>query len=67
MDLYGTDIAIEFISPDLDLRAYQRNVILDFSLPGNPMDNVYADSFNGKFRAGRLNHRWFLTLDGVRR
>ena len=37
----------EFISRDLDLRAYQRGVVLDFSPPGKPTDNAVIECFNG--------------------
>lgn len=57
----------EFISRDLDLWAYQRDVTLDFSRPGKPTDNAFAESFNGKFRAECLNAHWFLGLDDARR
>lgn len=36
----------EFISRDLDLWAYQNNVVLDFSRPGRPADNAFIESFN---------------------
>lgn len=45
------DQGSEFISRDLDLWAYQRGVILDFSRPGKPTDNSFIESFNGKLRA----------------
>ena len=45
------DQGSEFISRDLDLWAYQKDVILDFSRPGKPTDNAFIESFNGKFRA----------------
>lgn len=41
----------EFVSRDLDLWAYQRGVTLDFSRPGKPTDNAFAESFNGKVRS----------------
>ena len=41
----------EFISRDLDLWAYQNDIVLDFSRPGKPTDNAFIESFNGKFRA----------------
>jgi putative transposase len=47
----------------LDLWAYQRGVILDFSRPGKPTDNAFIESFNGKFRAECLNAHWFMSLD----
>lgn len=61
------DQGSEFISRDLDLWAYQKDVVLDFSRPGKPTDNSFIESFNGKFRAECLNAHWFLTLDDARR
>lgn len=60
------DQGSEFISRDLDLWAYQKGVILDFSRPGKPTDNAFIESFNGKFRAECLNAHWFMTLDDAR-
>ena len=70
----------EFISRDLDLWAYHRGVVLDFSRPGKPTDNAFircpaavclqtarGESFNGKFRAECLNAHWFMSLDDARR
>lgn len=56
----------EFVSRDLDLWAYQRDVTLDFSRPGKPTDNAFAESFNGKVRAECLNTAWFMSLDDAR-
>lgn len=56
------DNGSEFISRDMDLWAYQRDVILDFSRPGKPTDNAYIEAFNGKFRAECLNAHWFMSL-----
>jgi len=60
------DQGSEFISRDLDLWAYQKDVVLDFSRPGKPTDNAFIESFNGKFRAECLNAHWFLSLDDAR-
>ncbi|WP_456771799.1 IS3 family transposase [Bradyrhizobium sp. USDA 4369] len=60
------DQGSEFISRDLDIWAYQKNVILDFSRPGKPTDNSFIESFNGKFRNECLNTHWFLSLDDAR-
>lgn len=57
----------EFISKDLDLWAYRRGVILDFSRPGKPTDNAYIESLIGKFRMECLNVHWFTSLDEMRR
>ncbi|MEA1844063.1 IS3 family transposase, partial [Agrobacterium tumefaciens] len=60
------DSGSEFISRDLDLWAYHKGVVLDFSRPGKPTDNSYIESFNGKFRAECLNAHWFMTLHDAR-
>lgn len=56
----------EFISRNLDLWAYAYGVVLDLSRLGKPTDNVFAESFNGRVRAERLNTFWFLSLDDAR-
>lgn len=61
------DQGSEFISRDLDLWAYHKGVILDFSRPGKPTDNAFIESFNGKFRSECLNAHWFMSLDDARR
>ena len=38
----------EFISKELDLWAWMHGVALDFSRPGKPTDNAFAESFNGQ-------------------
>ena len=50
----------EFISKELDLWAWLHGVALDFSRPGKPTDNAFAESFNGRFREECLNAYWFL-------
>ena len=60
------DQGSEFISRDLDLWAYQKDIVLDFSRPGKPTDNAFIESFNGKFRAECLNTHWFMSLDDAR-
>jgi putative transposase len=60
------DQGSEFISRDLDVWAYQKGVILDFSRPGKPTDNAFIESFNGKFRTECLNVHWFTSLDDTR-
>lgn len=44
------DNGSEFISRDMDRRAYQRGVTLDFFRPGKPADNVFIEAFNSKQR-----------------
>jgi len=36
----------EFVSCDMDLWAYQRGVVLDFSRPGKPTDNAFIEAFS---------------------
>ncbi|MGY6638075.1 MAG: integrase core domain-containing protein, partial [Erythrobacter sp.] len=57
------DNGSEFISRDMDLWAYQRGVILDFSRPGKPTDNAFIEAFNSKLRSECLNAHWFLSLE----
>lgn len=56
------DQGSEFVSRDMDLWAYQRGVVVDFSRPSKPTDNAFIAAFNGWFRAECLNQHWFLTL-----
>ena len=57
----------EFISKDLDLWGWLHGIKLDFTRPGKPTDNAFAESFNGKFRAECLNAYWFRVMaSGVR-
>ena len=56
----------EFISKELDLWAYANQVTLDFSRPGKPTDNAFAEAFNARFRQECLNQHWFLTLADAR-
>jgi putative transposase len=56
----------EFISKALDAWAYQNGVQLEFSRPGKPTDNAFAESFNGRFRDECLDQHWFASLEEVR-
>jgi putative transposase len=53
----------EFVSKAVDQWAYANKVSLDFSRPGKPIDNAFAESFNGSFRDECLNVNWFLSFD----
>ncbi len=56
----------EVISKALDAWAYQNGVQLEFSRPGKPTDNAFAESFNGHFRAECLDQHWFASLEEAR-
>jgi len=60
------DQGSEFVSRDLDLWAYARSVTLDFSRPGKPTDNAFAEAFNSRVRAECMNAHWFLSLADAR-
>jgi putative transposase len=49
------DNGSEFISKAVDKWAYDNTVELDFSRPGRPTDNAFAESFIGSFRDECLN------------
>jgi putative transposase len=56
----------EFISKAFDAWAYRHGVQLEFSRPGKPTDNAFAESFNGRFRDECLNQHWFASLEEAR-
>jgi putative transposase len=52
----------EFRGEALDQWADRRGVALQFIQPGKPIQNAYAESFNGRFRDECLNESWFVSL-----
>jgi putative transposase len=62
----AVDNGPEFISKALDAWAYRNGVQLEFSRPGKPTDNGFAESFNGHFRAECLDQHWFASLEEAR-
>lgn len=60
------DQGSQFTSKELDLWAYSNGVTLDFSRPGKPTDNAYAESNNAIVRMECLGQHWFLGLDDAR-
>lgn len=61
-DAIVVDNGPEFSGSELDSWAHQRGVKLCFIRPGKPVENVYIESFNGKFRDECLNEHWFTSL-----
>ena len=57
------DQGSQFTSKELDLWAHANGITLDFSRPGKPTDNAYAESFNATVRLECLGRYWFLDLD----
>jgi putative transposase len=60
------DNGTEFTSRAVDQWAYQRGVQLHFIDPGQPVQNAFIESFNGKFRDECLNENWFVSLAEAR-
>ena len=56
----------EFAGKALDEWAYRRQVKLNFIRPGKPVENAYAESFNGRLRDECLNTNWFISLKQAR-
>lgn len=56
----------EFAGQVLDQWAHRRGVQLLFIQPGKPVQNAFAESFNGRLRDECLNATWFWTLAEAR-
>ena len=52
----------EFVGKVLDQWAYGHGIELDFIRPGNPVENGYIESFNGRLHDELLNTALFYTL-----
>jgi putative transposase len=71
-ELYGLPKSIvmdngpEFTSRALHQWAHERGVELIFIRPGKPIENAYAESFNGRVREECLNQHWFDDVDHAR-
>lgn len=63
----NVDNGTEFTSKALDAWAYWNHVELDFSRPGKPVDNAFAESFNATVRRECLSQHWFRDLAEARR
>lgn len=60
------DNGSEFISKAMDEWAYRHEVKLEFSRPGQPTDNAFIESFNGRLRQECLQQNWFISLEDAR-
>lgn len=52
----------EFNGEALDRWAHEHGVALHFIDPGKPVQNAFAESFNGRLRDECLNQSWFVSL-----
>ena len=57
----------ELAGKALDQWAYERGVWLRFIEPGKPVQNAFAESFQGRLRDECLDRHWFLGLADARR
>jgi len=56
----------EFTGSNFDAWAHRRGVRVHFIRPGKPVENAYAESFNGKLRDECLNENWFISMADAR-
>jgi putative transposase len=56
----------EFAGKALDEWAYRKGIKLDFISSGKPIENAFAESFNGRLRDECLNTNWFLNVKHAR-
>jgi putative transposase len=65
-EVITVDNGPEFAGKALDEWAYRKGVKLSFIRPGKPIENAFAESFNGRLRDECLNTNWFLSLKHAR-
>ena len=65
-EVNSVDNGPEFAGKALDEWVYRRGVKLNFIRPGKPVENAFAESFNGRVRDECLNTNWFMSIKHVR-
>ncbi len=65
-EVITVDNGPEFAGRALDEWAYRKGIKLSFIRPGKPVENAFAESFNGRLRDECLNTNWFLSLRHAR-
>lgn len=65
-EVITVDNGPEFVGRALDEWAYRRGVKLNFIRLGKPIENAFAESFNGRLRDECLNTNWFINLKEAR-
>lgn len=61
-EVITVDNGPEFAGKALDEWAYRKGIKLNFIRPGKPVENAFAESFNGRLRDECLNINWFMSL-----
>jgi putative transposase len=65
-EVITVDNGPEFAGKALDAWAYRKGIKLSFIRPGKPIENAFAESFNGRLRDECLNTNWFLSVSHAR-
>ena len=65
-EVITVDNGPEFAGKAMDEWAYRRGIKLSFIRPGKPVENAFAESFNGRLRDECLNTNWFMNLRDAR-
>jgi len=65
-EVITVDNGPEFAGRIMDEWAYRKDVKLSFIRPGKPVENAFAESFNGRLRDECLNTNWFLSVKHAR-
>ena len=56
----------EFAGKAMDEWAFRRGIKLNIIRPGKPVENAFAESFNGRLRDECLNTHWFMSVRHAR-
>ena len=65
-EVITVDNGPEFAGKVMDEWAYRRGIKLSFIRPGKPVENAFAESFNGRLRDECLNINWFMSVKHAR-
>ena len=65
-EVITVDNGPEFAGRAMDEWAYRKGIKLSFIRPGKPIENAFAESFNGRLRDECLNTNWFLNIKHAR-
>ena len=65
-EVITVDNGPEFAGKALDEWAYRRGIKLNFIRPGKPVENAFAESFNGRLRDECLNINCFMSIKHAR-
>ena len=65
-EVITVDNGPEFAGKVMDEGAYRRGIKLSFIRLGKPVENAYAESFNGRLRDECLNINWFMSVRHAR-